>query len=932
MVILGTIFQAIVMATFFPWYDPRTVFLVVVAVISAYYLLPRDFDPMALLSMVSRRRMSTAHFRHLLLASLLIPTWLEARTLGYLSQVLSDAGWGYNFLFAILIAGVLAYRRKMQPRLPLRQQFYTALYILYGGAFWVSLLHFRIGNIPNTAGPFLLASGTLLLTESNQRQYTRALRHTLRLTLRDTLAAVSDNVHEDEMLQLAMLRWIVEYWSTRPDAPDSTVPPPSTEVVEAISPVTGNPAPIRLRTEPQGQHRATDRPSTKGEEIQWNDLLPMLDMTADQMEEEVCHSPNCDANTSLESLRQMLASMDVDEHALPAVNAYKQAVQDIPPGRMTALSLSVLRRCPASLLLIWRFLTASPYALPSTLTLLSFIFLESYRVIYWAEVCHSQADDGQHDPNRPLTFERIISIPIEIDSMTLLLSRETLSWRGPSTLLQVWFNVQASVRALETGLSAARCAQTTVAAADFANNLMSLAELGCEFSQKGWIHGLGILAQELINMQVGSREGHYIGAARGALKNSQKIARNLHVLAIEDAPIVAFLQTIVGRGWLWGHGLPLMPVSTVVITELTEGEEVDTDEAHDVGSASKAEEQQRPLDASKALISNWRGREFDSTSPLESNLLVKRPSGECGPCTAESLTDSLNDSVQQMAHDSRDEREVIDLLELMSSVHERGMISDAVKASFEAMLSGEPTTAVVENVMRSLNRIVEKGDFQPRKHCFEVGIGVQSDDDDRKGHETGSWPIDAGVVASESEQGVPEAVVGVLNRGPSSDMGSSAPEDMISDGASLALSETQGVEQDVLVLTPMISNQSSWEETPFTESLTPKDTLGSTSWEAFPSSILESSNDEASSSEISHRPHLEPDVLHASQFPHRDDESDVKKWVGGGLAILGAVIGTVALHNANRGEGNDERRGRRHSIGRVVELSSELDDDGWVSV
>ena len=347
LVVLGTIFQAIVMATFFPWYDPRSIFLFVVAAISTYYLLPRDFDPMTLLSMISCRRISSGHLRYLLLGMLLIPTWLEARTLGYLSQVLCDEGWQYNLFVTIIIAGVVAYRRKYQPRLPLRQLFYTALYILYGGAFWVSLLHFRIRNIPSTAGPFLLASGTLLFAESDQRQYTRALRHTLRLTLRDTLAAVSDNVHEDEMLQLAMFRWIVEYWSTRPVAP-STAPPPPTEGVEAISSMARNPVHSQL----SGQRCRSDRPSTNTEEIQWIDLLPMLDMTTDQMEGEVRHSSNSDDNTSLESLRQMLAAMDVDEHALPAVNAYKQAVQGFPPDRTTSYFLSVLRRCPASLLMI----------------------------------------------------------------------------------------------------------------------------------------------------------------------------------------------------------------------------------------------------------------------------------------------------------------------------------------------------------------------------------------------------------------------------------------------------------------------------------------------------------------------------------------------------------------------------------------------------
>jgi hypothetical protein len=934
LIVLGAIFQAIVMATFFPWYHPRTIFLVAVAAISANYLLPRDVDPQALLSMISLRRMSTAHVRYALLGSLLIPTGLEAKTLGYLSQVMCNAGWGYNLLITAVIAGVVAYRRKHQPKLPRRHLFYSGLYILYGGAFWVSLLHFRIRDIPSTAGPFLLSSGTLLLAEGDRQQYTRALRHTLRLTLRDALTVVSDNVRKDEMLQLAMLRWIVEYWSTRPVSP-STPSPPSTAGVEATSIVTSNPAHVQLSPDSLHQCRPTARPSSNAGEIKWNDLLPMLDLTTEQMDEEVRRSTNNDHNNSFESLRQMLASMDVDEHALPAVNAYKRAVEDFPPDRMTSLLISVLRRCPASVLLIWRFLAASPYALPSILTLLPFVTLEARRVYYWADACHRQAADGQFAPNSRISLEMITSIPIEIDSMSLLLSRDTFSLQGPPTLLQVWFNVQASVRALETGLSAARCAQTTVVAADFANNIMSLAELGCEVSQNGWIHGLGILAQELIHLQVTSREGRYTSAVKDALRNSEKIVRNLQVLAVEDAPIIAFLRTIVGRGWLWGHEESPLPESTVVITELTEGEEVHADEAHDDRSASTAERQQGPPDARENLAVDERRHGLATSYSVENIPIMERAKEESSPCQFKSLASCLNNEEQHELEDAVEEYKVGDLLELVCVVHERRLISDVMKISFEAILSGEPTRAVVDAVGISLNKIMGKGECRSSEHYFQLAEVIESGGNVHTKQGMIGRPLDGAFLPLEVGQHVPEGTCGVLGQGPAtSNTGSIVPEDVNSKGVTLGFSELAGVELDEGFQIAIVSNQSSWEETPFTENLSPNDTVdvNTGSWEAFAHQRVEPPSETGWTSEVSRRLQLHPDDSQGTPLSNQEVENDVKKWLGGRLAVLGAVIGSVALHNMQREHDNDERQDRSQPKGTVVELSSELDEDGWVSV
>jgi hypothetical protein len=113
-----------------------------------------------------------------------------------------------------------------------------------------------------------------------------------------------------------------------------------------------------------------------------------------------------------------------------------------------------------------------------------------------------------------------------------------------------------------------------VVAVDFAHDIMSLAHLGYEVSQKGWIHGLGVLVHELIHLQTPSQEGRYTTAVKGALKNSQRMARNIQVLIEEDAPIIGFLQAVLGKVWLWGHDEP-QSSSSIEITELTEDDAVE---------------------------------------------------------------------------------------------------------------------------------------------------------------------------------------------------------------------------------------------------------------------------------------------------------------------------------------------------------------------
>jgi hypothetical protein len=182
-----------------------------------------------------------------------------------------------------------------------------------------------------------------------------------------------------------------------------------------------------------------------------------------------------------------------------------------------------------------------------------------------------------------------------MDAMTLLLSGDNYSPHRPPALLQVWMNVQSSVNALEMGLTAARCALTTAAAADFAGHILVLAHLGVEVSHHGWWHGLAVLAQELAHMHAAGAETHntkYTSAAMGAIRKGKLVVKNVKVLSEEEdihplfEPVIGILSLLAGRGWLWGHEERIdTTASSVTIHAITE-EEAHTYDAEEIVQAS----------------------------------------------------------------------------------------------------------------------------------------------------------------------------------------------------------------------------------------------------------------------------------------------------------------------------------------------------------
>jgi hypothetical protein len=607
LVIVGTFLQMLVWGLSFRWYHPRTIILLLVFAVSFVYLAPKDVEKKVeaffrLLTTPDKvfdvaEYVDPTIMRRTFLALLLIPTLLEMRTFGFLSKVMAESGFFNNVSVGFILAGFLMYRLKKQKATP-RECIQRGIHVLYGFSLLVSIVRADLARLPTLMGPFFLATGTLLLSyrDDDMNWLSRAVRHALRLTLRDVLASVGETVAEDEMLQLAMLRWIVDYWSYQPAETPAPVPNRATSDTES------RPSPPKTSSFPV---RTTQPQPVPHQELQWEELRPMLDMTTDQMIEEVpTHTPNysgrqsesrpswtdssaqTEDNGSLHNLKSMLAALDVDDRAKPAVMAYKQAVAAFPPTRRQAVLFSVVRRCPAMLMLLYRYMIASDLAFASTITLLPFAIMEAFRVLHWAEACQRALEVGAQTPETEQfasgqSIAPLISIPVGMDPMCILLSGDFYAPSRPPSLLQVWVNICSSVAALEMGLTAARCAQTTVAVGDFAGNIISLAQFGVEVSQYGWVHGLTVMVQELVHLhatQSTDRNTKYASAAINAVRNGNIVARNVRALSEEDGgnpviePLLGVLSAIVGHGWLWGR--EDNQESTVTIEEIPVEEKV----------------------------------------------------------------------------------------------------------------------------------------------------------------------------------------------------------------------------------------------------------------------------------------------------------------------------------------------------------------------
>jgi hypothetical protein len=607
LLLFGLATKVFVLSTACFWY-PRALLIPLLVLGPFLYLnpnyLPASVDKaLLLLRNPQELQLNSAQLRNLCLAVLMVPTFLEIRTIQFLSaQTTFTTVSHYNYssflvAAAMSLAMTIAYKKKDQSP---RDCAHIGLLVLYGAALVIRLRERDVWNLPLLLAPFCLATGVLVLNSVDDPEWlSRAVRHALRLTLRDVLANVGDTVQQDEMLQLAMLRWIADYWASSPAGEETSGHQENVGSARASASTEGGFVPLSSNFVPVPRDR----------ELKWSELLPMLSMTTEQMASEVqslqavdtglatssatagspSSVPSSQLSDPIGSFQSMLSSMDLDDRAKPAVVEYRRGVERFPPSHHIAIFISVARRCPALLTLLIQLIFRTNIS--GVVILLPFIWFELIRTKQWSESCKRAAA-----PSTSIASEEALFLE-NVDPMVILLSGDKLSLYRPPTLLAVWMNVCSSVCALEVSLTAARCVQTTAVAIDFAGNIMSLAQFGLEVAEYGWLHGLGVVARELLIHHSGSTrtgrspDARYAYAASRAVTNSRRLTHNMRALMEEEhtskviQPVGNALAAIVGYGWLWGKDKTSQTAQSTVIIE-----EVDDDASEKTTAGTKGTE------------------------------------------------------------------------------------------------------------------------------------------------------------------------------------------------------------------------------------------------------------------------------------------------------------------------------------------------------
>lgn len=678
MVFTGAVVKVFLLSTWYFWY-PRCVLVSSLLVFGAIYLDVFHFqrhvqavsdslhNPENFLQLL--QHLDSTGSRRLTLVLLLIPTALEMRTLSFLSGIKAETGWvAYNAILSCSLLGLMMYWFRMNNIKP-RECLYRGLLVLYGSALWITIYNTDLSRMPVLAAPFLAATGTVLITyqDDDMEWISRVLRHSLRLTLRDVLSSMGEKVSEDEMLQLAILRWIADYWASVPtDNPESSTVRPSpaptnssskssSTTTASTSKGTAGSQTSQPELSPATKTSSTSTPPYQSQsysailqqrhEVSWDELLPMLNVATDHMTTEVqmLQSNSHDANNGrtsnsaatdpIESFHNMLRTLNVDERAEPAVRAYRRAVESFPPSQETAVLLSVFRRSPALLTILWHILVLKPGLLSSTMVLLPFVVLEYHRIVGWV-CCCERAKVFFESAEATLSDSKFIPNALrDADPMVIMLVGDSYDVMRPPALLLVWQNVVSSVSALEVGLTAARCAETTAVAVQFAGNVLSLVQFGQEIHRHGIIHGLIVMGKEAILYHTMDESLRHRGATKythavmDAMDNAQRVARNVQTLANDEKighivqPLISTACALSGYGWLWGNEIRKNG-------EDTHDEEPNNIDTDSVNNAMPEQPSHGTMKDPKELSTMCTEKELNRLSDLMDNIVNAYGSGQ----------------------------------------------------------------------------------------------------------------------------------------------------------------------------------------------------------------------------------------------------------------------------------------------------------------
>ena len=266
------------------------------------------------------------------------------------------------------------------------------------------------------------------------------------------------------------------------------------------------------------------------------------------------NNQDSDMNYDDSDLWRTLRDLDIAEPLVkPFIVAYKRILQTFPPSHSTAFWVSLTSKCPVSLVLL---ILLSGSCITASLTSLLPLFyvstwwevddgrppswffcanqgwcllfplatLEVFRVRQWILSCFTTAklrrqrqqeqqqrwdtlEEQGGDQEGPVIIQLFgwqLQVPSnqqlplqKEDPMILLLCYEDSLQTLPTPLiLQIWWKAVDNVLpALEMGLTATRCVETTTAAVDLHNNVQVLAH---GIRDGGWMHGFELILQEMI--------------------------------------------------------------------------------------------------------------------------------------------------------------------------------------------------------------------------------------------------------------------------------------------------------------------------------------------------------------------------------------------------------------------------------------------------
>jgi hypothetical protein len=787
----------------FTWYlmYPRFAILSMILVASLLYVDPFDMndrlrgtwsmfeallDPSASRQNALFEDLDTRQIRSLSFLLFMIPFVLEIRTFSLLSRINAELTWNnaagansdgwlvsspycYNIGVAICISSAMLFLRRVKRMKPCDVS-YRGLLILYGFSLLITIVSFESDNndlrrIPVLAAPFLTATATLLLVyeDDSYEWLSRITRQTFRLSLRDVFSLISERVTEDDMLQLAILRWICDFWASSPvKAATQSTQDPKNSVPTASSGSLSE----SLSTKEQHSHSSakpnqsselsSEEVSFEHSRIRWEELQPMLNIEIDHMETEIgalridstsgshgdetsLSRPQRDSwnasnhskamisvdqgnHHALMALRSQLLSLDVDERAKPAVSAYRRAVGSFPPKKKTAVTISVLRRCPAFLTMILHalFLSDIRSLFLTSLVLFPFVVTEYYRIAEWMEACQRVVSS----PSNVLMEEQEENdwrIPVSlrnVDAMTILLSEDGHTVFRMSSLLKVWFNIVSSVSALEAGLSTARCVETTAVAIEFAGSAMSLVNFGIEISQNGISHGIMVLAKEVLSIYGDGKDitnldlsdhtsAQYTGAAIRAVRYGEKMVRNVHSLS-EDQNVMSFAQ-------------PLLNLLAMLTGERRDGEK-DKEENNSVSVSADTHHEARIDDV---RVEDKKNKKLESATDRQNEdgcaievdelqTMITQPEEETNSGKPKVLNFELPAQCDVIPNSPTPGEKLSEVMEMIAKSYELGLIDQSEKDDFfkklcDLQIEELHDPSLLSAMKRTLTIILENG-------------------------------------------------------------------------------------------------------------------------------------------------------------------------------------------------------------------------------